>query len=493
VTVDIVIPTIGRPSLRALLASLAADRGSLPERIIIVDDRRGDGPGLDFGREAATLRERIRVIRGAARGPAAARNRGWRAASAEWIAFLDDDVVVNPGWLDDLADDLRTAPRDAAASQGRVTVPLPAGRKPTDWERNVAGLATARWITADCAYRRADLEAVDGFDERFPRAFREDADLALRVIARGRRIVAGRRGVLHPVRPAPPLISIALQAGNADDVLMEALHGPDWYERAGAPRGVFARHVWTVTFAAVAFAGAFAWLIATLDFAWRRIAPGPRTRAEIGAMLATSAVLPFAAVAHRIAGYAALPGRLAAGIRANAPRERPRAVLFDRDGTLVEDVPFNGEPAAVRPVAGARAALARLRAAGIAIGIVSNQSGIALGKITPQQLAAVNARVVDLLGPFDTIAVCPHAGADACGCRKPQPGLIVKAARALGLAPRDCVMIGDIGADVDAAHAAGAGAILVPTAVTRRAEIEAAAIVAATLSEAVDLVLAARV
>jgi phosphoglycolate phosphatase-like HAD superfamily hydrolase len=54
-------------------------------------------------------------------------------------------------------------------------------------------------------------------------------------------------------------------------------------------------------------------------------------------------------------------------------------------------------------------------------------------------------------------------------------------------------MIGDIGADVDAAHAAGAGAILVPTAVTRRAEIEAAAIVAATLSEAVDLVLAARV
>ena len=489
--IDIVIPTLGRPSLGALLASFAASAGPPPERIIIVDDRPRANVPLDLGDAVAGLRERIDVLRGTARGPAAARNRGWRAAQAEWIAFLDDDVIVGSTWLADLAADLRTCPADAAASQGRIEVPLPDDRKPTDWERNVAGLAGARWITADCAYRRSDLVAVDGFDERFPRAFREDADLALRTIARGRRIVSGARRVCHPVRPASPYVSIALQAGNADDARMEVLHGRDWYERAGAPRGAFRRHVVTVACAVAAVGFGAAWLASTLAFAWSRIAPGPRTRAEIRAMLVTSAVVPFAAVAHRIAGYATLPARRP-GTGALQIRRLPRAVLFDRDGTLVEDVPFNGEPGRVRPVSGAQAALARLRAAGIAVGIVSNQSGIALGKLTCADVAAVNARVGELLGPFDTIATCPHAEEDRCTCRKPAPGLIVAAARALGCAPADCVVIGDIGADIDAARAAGAAAILVPTPVTRPAEIERAERVAGSLNEAVDLILRAR-
>jgi histidinol-phosphate phosphatase family protein len=232
---------------------------------------------------------------------------------------------------------------------------------------------------------------------------------------------------------------------------------------------------------------AAAWLSATADFAWRRIAPGPRSRAEVRAMLITSVVLPFAAVAHRLAGYASLRAKLAAGPKL------PRAVLFDRDGTLVEDVPYNGEPAAVRPVSGARAALSRLRAAGVALGIVSNQSGIGLGKITPEQVAAVNARLVELLGPFDTIQCCPHAPADGCGCRKPAPGLIARAARELGLTPRDCIVIGDIGADIEAARAAGANAVLVPTVHTEPAEIAAADCVVGSLSEAVDLVLGSAV
>jgi HAD superfamily hydrolase (TIGR01662 family) len=489
--IDIVIPTLGRPSLQALLASLAASAGPLPERIVIIDDRPRAHAALDLGAAAAGLRERITVLRGAARGPAAARNRGWRAAAAEWIAFLDDDVIVGPAWLADLAADVHACPLAAAASQGRVEVPPPRGRNATDWERNVAGLAGARWITADCAYRRSDLVAVDGFDERFPRAFREDADLALRVIARGRRIVSGRRSVTHPVRPASPYVSIALQAGNADDVLMERLHGRDWYERAGAPRGVFPRHVFTVACGVASLALGAAWLVATLAFAWSRIAPGPRTCAEIRAMLVTSAVVPFAAVAHRLAGYAALPAQRAAGDVRGA-RRRARAVLFDRDGTLVEDVPYNGEPAQVRPVPGARAALARLRAAGLAVGIVSNQSGIALGRVTAGEVAAVNARVGELLGPFDAIATCPHAEGDGCACRKPAPGLIVEAARALACTPAECVVIGDIGADIDAARAAGAAAILVPTAMTRAAEIERAELVARDVGEAVDLVLRAR-
>jgi HAD superfamily hydrolase (TIGR01662 family) len=107
-------------------------------------------------------------------------------------------------------------------------------------------------------------------------------------------------------------------------------------------------------------------------------------------------------------------------------------------------------------------------------------------------VAAVNARIVELLGPIDTIAVCPHAPAAGCRCRKPAPGLIADAARDLGVAPHDCVVIGDIGSDVEAARAAGAAAILVPTALTRREEVAAAGTVAPSLSAAVDVLLGRR-
>jgi D-glycero-D-manno-heptose 1,7-bisphosphate phosphatase len=116
-------------------------------------------------------------------------------------------------------------------------------------------------------------------------------------------------------------------------------------------------------------------------------------------------------------------------------------------------------------------AVTRLRSAGVRLGVVSNQSGVGRGLITAAQVAAVNQRVDELLGPFSTWAVCPHDVADGCACRKPAPYLVRQAAAALGVAPADCVVIGDIGSDAAAAYAAGARAILVPTPVTRPAEI----------------------
>ncbi|GAB2590734.1 HAD-IIIA family hydrolase [Microlunatus antarcticus] len=170
-----------------------------------------------------------------------------------------------------------------------------------------------------------------------------------------------------------------------------------------------------------------------------------------------------------------------------------RAVLFDRDGTLVHDVPYNADPDLVAPVDGAREVLDDLRRRGLGLGVVSNQSGIARGLITPAQLAAVNGRVDALLGPFGTWQVCPHGAADGCACRKPAPGMVLAAAAALGVEPADCVVIGDIGADVGAALAAGARAVLVPTPVTRAEEVAHArehALVAHDLREAVALALA---
>ena len=499
---DVVVPTARRASLRRLLEALDAGDGLPPRALILVDDRpEANADGLRTAVPPG-LTARVEVLATRGRGPAAARNAGWRAARAPWVAFLDDDVVPAPDWRLRLQADLRAAEPRVASCHGRVRVPLPRGRRPTDWERNVAALEHARWATADLAVRRAALDAVGGFDERFPRAYREDADLALRLRAAGYALAVGSREVRHPVGPADRWVSVRKQAGNADDALMAALHGRGWRERADAPAGRFPAHVATTAFAAGALtaaalgrrraSGALAgvWLGATAQFALARIIPGPRTREEIATMLVTSALIPPAATWHRAAGR--VRRRLLADrARAPRPRSRPAAVLLDRDGTLVVDVPYNGDPARVRPMPGAREALDRLRAANVRLAVVSNQSGIGRGLLTPGQVAAVNARVEELLGPLGPWAVCPHGPADGCDCRKPAPGLVVRAAERLGVAPERCAVVGDIGADVEAARAAGARGVLVPTPRTRREEVAAAPERADDLDEAVDLLLGA--
>src|SRR5918993_835240 len=200
---SVVVPTLGRPSLDVLLDALAAAPGPRPAELVLVDDRPTGAP---LAPERPGLPP-VRVVRTGGGGPARARNLGWRTA-----------------------------------------------RGPPDGGRGPAGLATSSWITADLAYRRAALAAVGGFDERFPRAFREDSDLALRVMDTGARLVRGQRWVTHPVRPADRWVSVRVQAGNADDVLMRRLHGRDWRRRADAALGRRPQHT-AVTAAALAAVG----------------------------------------------------------------------------------------------------------------------------------------------------------------------------------------------------------------------------------------------
>jgi histidinol-phosphate phosphatase family protein len=495
---SIVIPTIGRPSLRVLLESLAAqdfdDAG--PRSVVVVDDRRAASLPLDVPEIGLD----VRVVRSGGRGPAAARNAGWRSTDTAWVEFLDDDVVLPEGWAARFVADLRTVSEQpaAAASQGRLHVPLPAHRPATDWERSTAGLEGARWATADMAYRRAALDAVDGFDERFPRAYREDADLALRVRARGWTLLLGTRVTTHPVRPASSSVSVRVQAGAQDDALMRALHGPAWRDHAQTGRGRFRWHTATVAAAVggvaallsgrrrAALLGAGAWFALTVDFLARRVAPGPLLTHEGGPsewwrMAWTSVVIPFVAVRHRATGAWRHRGV------APAWRPAPRAVLFDRDGTLIEDVPYNGDPSRVRARPGAEAAVEALRSAGVAVGMVTNQSGVARGLLSLQQVERVNARVEELLGPFDVVEVCPHGPEEGCECRKPAGGMVLAASQRLGVAPWECAVVGDIGADVAAAYSAGARAVLVPTPVTLPAEVAAAPTVAPDLVTAVTL------
>jgi histidinol-phosphate phosphatase family protein len=166
-----------------------------------------------------------------------------------------------------------------------------------------------------------------------------------------------------------------------------------------------------------------------------------------------------------------------------------KAVLFDRDGTLVFDLPRNRDPRRMRAMPHARRAIRRLRAQGFGVGVVTNQPGIAEGWIDEGSLLALNARVERLVGAVDGWFVCTHGERQRCYCRKPQPGLILRAAAEFGVMPCECVVVGDVGSDVEAAHRAGARAVLVPTTQTREEEIRAARVVACDIDAAIDIIL----
>jgi histidinol-phosphate phosphatase family protein len=535
----VVVPTIGRAHLQTCLSALAASvarAGYLPRHIVLADDRRDTPDPLPVVVPPA-FADRTTVVTLEGRGPAAARNAGWRAAPpSDWVVFLDDDVRVTADWARLLAADLADAAPDTGGVQGVIDVPWPpdqaalldhAGlpdhspppdqaarngrsQRPADSQRATLGLAGARWITADMAYRRSALADTGGFDERFPRAYREDADLALRVLDRGWSLQRGRRVTTHPVPPPRPWASLRAQAGNADDAAMRHQHGPDWRRRAGVPAGRRGWHAVACGLSAFALAGAGlgtgtgmartaagtaarrtaavcagAWLGLTAEFAARRILAGPRTPREITDMAVTSVVIPPLAVWHWLRGTARHR-------HAGPWPPRPRAVLFDRDGTLVHDVPYNGDPEKVVPVPGALAAIMALRRAGLRVGLITNQSGIGSGTLTREQVDAVNERVGKLVGPLDTVAVCPHRADEGCGCRKPAPGLIIAAADALGLTPAECAVIGDIGSDIEAGRAAGARAVLVPNDATADAEL-AGVPRADSVGEAVTALLSGRI
>lgn len=145
------------------------------------------------------------------------------------------------------------------------------------------------------------------------------------------------------------------------------------------------------------------------------------------------------------------------------------AVFLDKDGTLIEDVPYNVDPALLRFTPNALPALRRLADAGYLLVIVTNQSGLATGRFSSAQFAVLQQALlaklrdeggIEIAGVF----VCPHAPALAdgtgCDCRKPQPGMLRMAAAAHGIDLARSWMVGDILNDVEAGRRAGCQTVL---------------------------------
>ena len=156
-----------------------------------------------------------------------------------------------------------------------------------------------------------------------------------------------------------------------------------------------------------------------------------------------------------------------------AVASRP-AVFVDRDGTLTEEVGYVNHPKRLRLLPRSAEAVRRLNAADVPVVVVTNQAGIARGYFSEDVMHAVNAALVDQLGRagahLDGLYVCPHHPSEGtppwrvdCSCRKPKPGLLVRAAKELGLDLGRSMMVGDKPSDFEVAPVVGARAALVLT------------------------------
>jgi GT2 family glycosyltransferase len=320
--VSVVIPTYRRLDfLRRCLTGVCAQKFPRRSFEVIVCD---DGPDEETRRLVACIAQHeakrglaVRYVPvTATQGPAGARNRGWRSARASVVAFTDDDTIPHPHWLS--CGCAAMADPGVAAVAGRIEVPLPPA--PTDYERDAARLSNAEFATANCFVRRAMLERVGGFDERFTAAWREDSDLQFAILSAGGKVLMTEDAVVvHPVRRAPWGCSIAQQKKSRFDALLYKKHGelfarriaqhPPWhyYAIVGCLAvAVVAALAGAMPIAAAAFA---VWLAFTARFAMRRLAGTKRTPAHVAEMIVTSMAIPPVAVFWRL--YGAIEFRVA--------------------------------------------------------------------------------------------------------------------------------------------------------------------------------------
>ncbi|MGN6298603.1 MAG: D-glycero-alpha-D-manno-heptose-1,7-bisphosphate 7-phosphatase [Ginsengibacter sp.] len=148
------------------------------------------------------------------------------------------------------------------------------------------------------------------------------------------------------------------------------------------------------------------------------------------------------------------------------------AVFFDKDGTLIKDIPYNVDPSKIRLDPFASQALARLQKSGFRLFIISNQPGVAKGLFSVQELERAFEKLLSLLSregiTIDDYYYCPHLKngkmtqyAVECNCRKPMPDLILKAAKAHNIDLKRSWMVGDILNDVEAGNRAGCKTVLI--------------------------------
>jgi GT2 family glycosyltransferase len=312
---SVIIPTYNRPSLlkRCLEALIQQDFQKEDFEVVVITD----GPDSitasmitefknttpDFNCVCYSLPVK--------KGPAAARNAGWKAAGAELILFTDDDCIPSIGWVNSFYQASQFYGQRPMAFTGKVTVPL--SKSPTDFELNTAHLETASFVTANCAVSRSVLELVNGFDEAFAMAWREDSDLEFKLKKHGIAIAKIEEAeVIHPARKAAWGVSIREQKKAMYDALLFRKH-PELYKA-----NIYSPVVWKyffmvtlfITFLVAILCGngwlALAtfsiWICLAVLFIKKRLSRSSRSFSHIAEMVATSLLIPFCSLYWNLYG-----------------------------------------------------------------------------------------------------------------------------------------------------------------------------------------------
>ena len=313
-SLTVVIPTYQRPALlRNCLNALAQQQIPAWAQIdVIVVDDANDPAVADLvlkttQQTSLTIRYLGQPQR---RGPAAARNRGWQAATSSFIAFTDDDCLPQPDWL---TMGLLSLLRGAKVLTGRVRMPLP--DQPSSHDRTTALLETAEFVTANLFCQRSVLEQVGGFDEQFDSAWREDSDLQFKILQAGIPITTCPEAVIvHPIRPAPWYASLRDERKNRYDALLYKRHPVLFRQRIPAYRNLVLRYYGSVlgltvgVFAlnkdhtVLATAGIGLWAVLTIRLVQERLPNRAMDWKILKQTVLTSLATPFLSVYWRLYG-----------------------------------------------------------------------------------------------------------------------------------------------------------------------------------------------
>jgi len=313
--ISVVIPTYRRPDLlsRCVLALASQNYDLTHYEVIVVSD----GPDDETDRVIQQLREfhprlTLRYYETPGRsGPATARNMGWRQAKGDLVAFTDDDCIPSASWLRDFSKSYVTFGKELVSFSGKVVVPI--SDEPTDYEKNIAHLETADFITANCACSKKALELTQGFDEDFQTAWREDSALEFELIELGIPIFKLNGAVVtHPVRHARWGVSIQEQKKSMFNALLFKKY-PVLYKRKISKSPVWDYYFMIVlSFLSILFflfhlvapglLTAAVWLFLLVKFIIRRLNNTRLTLHHISEMIFTSVIIPYLSVYWTIRG-----------------------------------------------------------------------------------------------------------------------------------------------------------------------------------------------
>lgn len=315
VFISVVIPTYKRPELLGRCIAAVNSQSFIKEcfEVIIVSD----GPDSLTAGLIEQIKKQTEGFNISyyelpqKKGPAAARNFGWKHAEGELIAFTDDDCLPSESWLENYWKAYLSYRNSTISFTGKVIVPVPA--IPTDYEKNVSHLATADFITANCACSRDALMLVNGFDEAFPAAWREDSALEFELMEKNVPIVKLNDAlVTHPVREAPWGVSIQDQKKSMFNALLYKKH-PGYYRKKIAGQPVWSYYgIILFSFLAIIsvltekqslfYISLIIWLLITVRFIYIRLKGTSNSLSHTMEMIVTSFFIPYLSVYWTLRG-----------------------------------------------------------------------------------------------------------------------------------------------------------------------------------------------